>query len=104
MGSKTFGCWARAEVPISCWLLPIKISNSEIHLYDYTSDPFRFPDYDGFVSCTSCGQTSPCGLPAAEVLKPELEFLGQLLHRDLINEVNVAASETHDLQSEETEL
>jgi hypothetical protein len=38
--------------PFSCWLPPIKISNSEIHLYDYSSDPFRFPDYDGFC-CSS---------------------------------------------------
>src|SRR5258708_1957514 len=31
--------------PFSCWLLPLKIFNSAIHLYDYTSDPFRFSDY-----------------------------------------------------------
>ena len=85
--------------PLSCWLLPIKISDSEIHLYDCASDPFRFPDYDGFVSRIFCGQTSDCGLPAAEVLKPELEFLGRILHRNLISEVNGEALEIHEPQS-----
>jgi hypothetical protein len=80
--------------PFSCWLLPIKISNSEIHLYDYTSDPFRFSDYDGFVSRTFCGRTSDCGLPAAEVLKPELEFLGRILDRDIVSEANVGTTQT----------
>jgi hypothetical protein len=85
--------------PLSCWLLPIKISDSEIHLYDCASDPFRFPDYDGFVSRIFCGQTSDCGLPAAEVLKPELEFLGRILHRNLISEANGEALEIHEPQS-----
>jgi hypothetical protein len=82
--------------PFSCWLLPLKIFNSAIHLYDYTSDPFRFSDYDGFVSHTSCGRTSDCGLPAAEALKPELEFLGRILNRDLISEANFGATETRE--------
>jgi hypothetical protein len=73
--------------PFSCWLLPIKICNGKIHLFDYATDPFRFPDYDGFISRTFCGRTADCGQPAAEVLKPELEFLGRLLHRDLIGEI-----------------
>ena len=67
--------------------MPIKIYDGEIHLYDYSTDPFRFPDYDGFISCTFCGRTSEGGRPAVEVLKPELEFLGQLLDRDLISEL-----------------
>jgi hypothetical protein len=73
--------------PFSCWLLPIKIHDGQIHLYDYVTDPFRITAYDGFISRTFCGRTSDRGQPAAEVLKPELEFLGQLLNRDLISEV-----------------
>jgi hypothetical protein len=52
------------------------------------TDPFRFTDHDGFISRTFCARTSDCGQTAAEVLKLELEFLGQLLNRDLISEVN----------------
>src|SRR2546421_1398140 len=58
--------------PFSCWLLPIKIYDGEIHLYDYSTDPFRFPDYDGFISCTFCGRTSEGGRLVVEVLEPEL--------------------------------
>jgi hypothetical protein len=73
--------------PFSCWLLPIKIYDGEIHLFDYDSDPFRFPDYDGFISSIHCGRTSECGKPAVITLRAELEFLGQLLGRDLIREL-----------------
>ena len=79
--------------PFSCWLLPIKILNDEIHLYDYETDPFRFPNYDGFVSRICCGRTRENDLPAAEVLQPELEFLGQILDRDLISEVTPPSAE-----------
>jgi hypothetical protein len=75
-----------------CWLLPIKIFDNEIHLYDYSTDPFRFPDYDGFISRTRCGRTTDCGQPAAEVLQPELRFPGQLLNRDLVSELKVQAA------------
>jgi hypothetical protein len=76
--------------PFSCWLLPIKIYNGEIHLFDYETDPFRFPDYDGFISRISCGRTSEFGQPAAITLRTELEFLGRLLDRDLIMELTPA--------------
>jgi hypothetical protein len=76
--------------PFTCWLQPIKISDSGIHLYDEATDPFKFSDYDGFVSKTHCGRTSVCGAPAAEVLKQELGFLGKLLDRDLLAEMNEA--------------
>jgi hypothetical protein len=85
--------------PLSCWLLPVKISDSEIHLFDYASDPFRFPDYDGFVSRIFCGQTNDCGLPAAEVLEPELHFLSQILDRNLIGELMGEAVTIPDQQS-----
>jgi len=80
-------------------LLPVKISDSEIHLFDYASDPFRFPDYDGFVSRIFCGQTNDCGLPAAEVLEPELHFLSQILDRNLIGELMGEAVTIPDQQS-----
>jgi hypothetical protein len=73
--------------PFSCWLLPIKIYDGEIHLFDYDSDPFRFPDYDGFFSRIFCGRTEECGQPAAIALRPELEFLGRLLDRGLVAEL-----------------
>jgi hypothetical protein len=72
--------------PFSCWLLPIKLWNFEIRLFDKETDPFIFPGYNGFISQTFCGRTSECGLPAVEVLEPELTFLGEILNRDLIKE------------------
>jgi hypothetical protein len=72
--------------PFSCWLLPIKLWNSEIRLFDKNTDPFRFLGYNGFISQTFCGRTSECGLPAAQVLKPELTYLGHILNRDLVKE------------------
>jgi hypothetical protein len=80
--------------PFTCWLQPIKVSDSGIRLYDEATDPFKFPDYDGFVSKTHCGRTSDCGAPAAEVLRQELDFLGKLLDRDLLAEMNAAKKET----------
>jgi hypothetical protein len=74
--------------PFTCWLQPIKLADSGIRLYDEATDPFKFPDYDGFVSKTPCGRTSDCGTPAADVLRQELDFLGKLLDRDLLAEMN----------------
>ena len=86
--------------PFSCWLLPIKLSEGNIRLFDEKSDPFLFSDYDGFISRTICGQTSEGGMPAAEVLTPELEFLGRILNRDLIREATAPSVDgeknTHD--------
>ena len=73
--------------PFTCWLHPIKLSESGIRLYDETSDPNKLPNYDGFVVRTFCGRTEAGGRPAVEVLKEELEFLGKLIGRDLIAEV-----------------
>jgi len=73
--------------PFTCWLQPIKLSDSGIRLYDETSDPNKLPHYDGFVIRTLCGSTEACGRPAGEVLKEELDFLGKLLDRDLLSEV-----------------
>jgi hypothetical protein len=74
--------------PFSCWLLPIKLWNQEIRLFDKETDPFQFPGYEGFITQTFCGRTSECGLPAAQVLEPELSYLGQILDRDLVKEAS----------------
>jgi hypothetical protein len=79
--------------PFACWLHPIKISASGIHLYDETTDPNRFSGYDGFACRTHCGRASECGSPAAELLEDEIEFLGKLLGRDLVSEIQSEIAE-----------
>jgi hypothetical protein len=72
--------------PLICWLHPINVSPERITLFDETTDPFRYPDYDGFASRTFCGRAAPLGRPTYEVLRPELEFLGRILGRDLTSQ------------------
>jgi hypothetical protein len=72
--------------PFSCWLLPIKLYDDEIRLFDEETDPFLFSDYDGFICRTQCGRTNEHGRAAAKVLDVELGFLGCLLGRDLVAE------------------
>lgn len=78
--------------PFTCWLQPIKLSKDAIRLYDETSDPNMLPNYPGFVIRTFCGRTEECGRPAAEVLAEELDFLGKLLDRDFLSEVQPTTS------------
>ena len=73
--------------PFACWLHPIKLSATGIRLYDEDTDPDRFPGYDGFACRTHCGRASSCGTAASQVLGEELEFLGRLLGRDLLGEM-----------------
>jgi hypothetical protein len=73
--------------PFSCWLLPIKLWDGAIRLFDRMTDPFIYPDYPGFISRTFCGRTDEKGVPASELLTPELEYLGEILNRDLIGEL-----------------
>ena len=73
--------------PFACWLHPIKITGAAIHLYDETSDPNRYPDYDGFVCRTFCGRTAEDGCAAADLLQEELRYLGWILGRDLLAEL-----------------
>ena len=75
--------------PFSCWLLPIKLWKGAIRLFDKITDPFLYPGYPGFISCTHCGRTDESGAPASELLTPELEYLGKLLNRDLIRELAI---------------
>jgi hypothetical protein len=75
--------------PTGCWLHPLTTHYSpdaEIGLHDERSDPFRLPNYDGFVSRTFCGSCSVQGPPARETLREELTFLGVILGRDLVGE------------------
>jgi hypothetical protein len=69
--------------PLTCWLHPIHISPDRITIFNENTDPYRYTDYDGFVIRTFCGRTMPLGRPAYELLRPELEFLGRILGRDL---------------------
>jgi hypothetical protein len=69
--------------PLTCWLFPISISPERITVYDEATDPYRYPDYDGFASRTFCGRTADQGRPAYEVLQPELKLLGRILGRNL---------------------
>lgn len=73
--------------PFSCWLLPIKLWNGAIRLFDKITDPFHYPDYPGFISHTFCGRTDACGEAAFKLLAPELDHLGKILDRDLLGEL-----------------
>ncbi len=78
--------------PLTCWMHPLAIDGIEegravLVLHNESSDPQRFPDYDGFVSRTPCGRTCVDGEPAWRVLEEELRFLGELGGRDLVAEV-----------------
>jgi hypothetical protein len=66
--------------PLACWLHPVSISPEGIRLHARASDPYG----GGWTSETHCGRTEPCGRPAREVLRAELEFLGGILGRDLL--------------------
>jgi hypothetical protein len=79
--------------PFTCWLQPIKLTDTAIRLYDEESDPNKLPDYDGFVIRTCCGRTESDGRPAAEVLREELGFLGKLINRDLLAELAAKSPE-----------
>ncbi len=66
--------------PLACWLHPVSISPEGIRLHDAAGDPYP----GGWTSETHCGRTEPCGRPAREVLRAELDFLGAVLGRDLL--------------------
>lgn len=83
--------------PATCWLHPLSIDQPDngtvwLTLHDRHTDPQRFPDYDGFASRTACG-VSPIdgrGLPAWQVLSPEIVRLGEIGGRDLLGEIRAA--------------
>lgn len=78
--------------PLTCWLHPLSITAGSDHkprltLYSEETDPQRFEDYDGFVCRTHCGRAVPEGPPAWQVLREEIEALGEIGGRDLIAEI-----------------
>ena len=82
--------------PFTCWLHPISIAPGEdgqgavILLESEATDPYRLPDFDGYVEQTFCGRTAPCGQPGYEVLAEELALLGAITGRDLAGELRPA--------------
>lgn len=77
--------------PFTCWLHPIVIpEDCGIMIYEESNDPTIYPDYPGFNTVTPCGALAPEGLPAHEVLAPEIAFLGAMLGRDLLGEIREA--------------
>lgn len=78
--------------PVTCWMHPLSIEGMDedrpvLTLHDEENDPQRFPDYDGFVCRTPCGETCAAGEPAWKVLAEELEYLGSVGGRDLPGEI-----------------
>ncbi|MBL9155115.1 MAG: hypothetical protein JNK37_21715 [Verrucomicrobiales bacterium] len=88
--------------PATCWLHPLSIDQSDdptspplLTLHHPSTDPQRFPDYDGFASRTPCGRVregGETGEPAWEVLSAELAHLGRIGGRDLLGEIRAASS------------
>ena len=75
--------------PSGCWLHPLSVGHRPgfpIGLPDEHTDPFRLPDYPGFVCRTFCGGEDPPADPAYEALHDELALLGAILGRDLVAE------------------
>jgi hypothetical protein len=76
--------------PTGCWLHPLTATYADrpgLGLDDEESDPCRLPHYPGFIAATACGRTDEQGQPAHEVLRDELDFLGQIVRRDLCTEI-----------------
>ena len=90
---KPFGCWQHpiavvpaAEAPgVAVAAAPAGAAPAVVRLDDETTDPYRLPDYDGYVTRTWCGRTAPAGRPASEVLSAELAFLGAIAGRPLLD-------------------
>jgi hypothetical protein len=80
--------------PIECWIFPIYIIETEngvgFYLPNPETDPWRRPDYPGYIAYSFCGRAKPCGRPAYELLEPELTILGQIVERDFAAEMRNA--------------
>jgi hypothetical protein len=76
--------------PTPCWLHPIVLSDDAVTVPDERTD--RLPDIEdeGFTTETFCGRTEPCGRPAREVLREEIDFLSRIAGRDLGAELDQA--------------
>lgn len=79
-----------AYKPLSCWLHPISLERDDksvVWVPTKETDLLADEDYPGFAPYTLCGKECPGGLPAYEVLKPELEALGAIIGRDFYGEI-----------------
>ncbi len=84
--------------PVTCWLHPLTIEGIDdgrpvLTLHSESDDPQRFEGYDGFVSRTHCGRTCAGGDFAYRVLAEEMRFLGGLVDRDLMAEMEAEEKE-----------
>jgi len=80
--------------PFTCWIHPLSIIHPPgrppiLTLYSAETDPQNSPDYPGFVSQTGCGKTASCGRPAYEVLREEIEALGEFAGRNFWEELEI---------------
>lgn len=79
--------------PVSCWMHPLMLrppTGSERPLLTLArpgKDPAAHKGYPGFGSCTPCGVETGDGVPAWQVLRRELELLGNISGRDLVREL-----------------
>lgn len=77
--------------PLTCWLHPINFPETGgLTVYGKENDPTVYEDYAGFNTVTECGRPDPCGAPAYETLREELEFLGAIVGRDFYSEIKQA--------------
>ncbi|UCG34713.1 MAG: hypothetical protein JSW17_04260 [Candidatus Omnitrophota bacterium] len=63
--------------PLNCWKYPLSINNGILSVFDREVNP-----------CFPCNQDNKSNGRAVEVLKEELAFLGKIIERDLISELN----------------
>ena len=87
--------------PVPCWLHPLSFHQDRetgrpvLVLPQEGKDPQGKSGYPGFASCTTCGlaDCDPQAKPAYEVLADELNFLGQIGSREILEEVRTYFAE-----------
>jgi hypothetical protein len=62
--------------PFTCWMFPMDDVDGEAvpPSADAADDPYRVPDYPGYVSVVPCGRHEPSGRPWRQALVQELRF------------------------------
>lgn len=76
--------------PLVCVMQPIKLGTvpaASLFLPNRGTDPSRTKRYPGYAVHAFCGQTCSGGAPAAQVLRPELAYLGDLAGLDLVGDL-----------------
>lgn len=73
--------------PMICWLHPVKADETGIRLPPEGISRDQAYLEGSFASVTECSRAGAGAKAAAEILSPELGFLGELLGRDLIDEL-----------------